>query len=155
MAIEAIQAQPEFPAQSEVRSSLSEQWRREIADRSPCSISDVFCLYIETKSYHWHMRSPHFRDYHGLLDEQAHSSFGMTDEIAERAGSWARPRFTPFGEIANGHRLADAQGVRSMRRRCFVSFIKTTSLEPSTCGSRMSSAIPIMMCHSGLLENWM
>ena len=86
MAIEAIQAQPEFPAQSEVRSSLSEQWRREIADRSPCSISDVFCLYIKTKSYHWHMRGPHFRDYHGLLDEQAHSSFGMTDEIAERAG---------------------------------------------------------------------
>ena len=72
MAIEAIQAQPEFPAQSEVRSSLSEQWRREIAVDLRALISDVFCLYIKTKSYHWHMRGPHFRDYHGLLDEQAH-----------------------------------------------------------------------------------
>jgi len=79
----------------------------------------------------------------------------MTDEIAERAGKLGEATVYSIGEIANGHRLADAQGVRSMRRRCFVSFIKTTSLEPSTCGSRMSSAIPIMMCHSGLLENWM
>jgi hypothetical protein len=53
MAIEAIQAQPILPAHSEVRISLSEQWRREIAGRSPYSISDVVCLYIKTKSYHW------------------------------------------------------------------------------------------------------
>ena len=110
MAIEAIQPRPIFPAQSEVRSSLSEQWRREIAVDLRALISDVFCLYIKTKSYHWHMRGPHFRDYHGLLDEQAHSSFGMTDEIAERAGKLGEATVYSIGEIANGHRLADNTG---------------------------------------------
>ena len=101
------------------------------------------------------MRGPHFRDYHGLLDEQAHSLFGMTDEIAERAGSLARPRFTPLARLRMDTDSPTTQGVRSMRRRCFLSFTKTTSVEPSTCGSRMISVIPIVMFHLSLLENWM
>ena len=32
-------------------------------------LADVFVLYLKTKSFHWHMRGRHFRDYHLLLDE--------------------------------------------------------------------------------------
>jgi hypothetical protein len=31
----------------------------------------IFCLYLKTKNFHWHMAGSHFRDYHLLLDEQA------------------------------------------------------------------------------------
>ena len=37
-------------------------------------LADVFTLYLKTKSFHWHIGGPHFRDYHLLLDEQAAKS---------------------------------------------------------------------------------
>jgi starvation-inducible DNA-binding protein len=30
-------------------------------------LADVFSVYIKTKTSHWHMNGPHFRDYHVLL----------------------------------------------------------------------------------------
>lgn len=39
-------------------------------------LADVFCLYVKTKNFHWHMSGRHFRDYHLLLDEQAEQIFG-------------------------------------------------------------------------------
>lgn len=47
-------------------------------------LADVFTLYFKTKSFHWHMSGPHFRDYHLLLDEQAEQLFAITDALAER-----------------------------------------------------------------------
>nr|WP_166154175.1 DNA starvation/stationary phase protection protein [Neochlamydia sp. AcF84]NGY94190.1 putative low temperature-induced protein [Neochlamydia sp. AcF84] len=47
-------------------------------------IADAFALYVKTKSYHWHMFGPHFRDYHLLMDEQAEQIFTMIDVLAER-----------------------------------------------------------------------
>ena len=47
-------------------------------------LADVFSLYVKTKSFHWHMSGPHFRDYHLLLDEQSEQIFDTTDDIAER-----------------------------------------------------------------------
>ena len=47
-------------------------------------LADMFTLYFKTKSFHWHMTGPHFRDYHLLLDEQAEQILAATDAIAER-----------------------------------------------------------------------
>jgi starvation-inducible DNA-binding protein len=47
-------------------------------------LADMFALYLKTKSFHWHISGPHFRDYHLLLDEQAEQIFATTDTIAER-----------------------------------------------------------------------
>jgi starvation-inducible DNA-binding protein len=47
-------------------------------------LADTFALYVKTKSFHWHVSGPHFRDYHELFDEQAAQILGMTDGIAER-----------------------------------------------------------------------
>ena len=47
-------------------------------------LADVFCLYLKTKNFHWHMSGPHFRDYHLLLDDHGDQIFAMTDDIAER-----------------------------------------------------------------------
>lgn len=47
-------------------------------------LADSLALYLKTKNFHWHVSGPHFRDYHGLLDEQAEQVFAATDVIAER-----------------------------------------------------------------------
>jgi starvation-inducible DNA-binding protein len=70
-------------------------------------LSDVFTLYLKTKSFHWHMSGPHFRDYHLLLDEQADQLFAMTDVIAERVRKVGGTTLRSVGHIARLQRLSD------------------------------------------------
>ncbi len=81
-----------------------------VAEISACLrplLADVFCLYMKTKNFHWHMSGRHFRDFHLLLDEQADQIFSMTDEIAERARKMGGPTLHSIGEITRYQRLAD------------------------------------------------
>lgn len=71
-------------------------------------LADVFALYVKTKTFHWHMSGPHFRDYHLLLDEQADQVFAMTDEIAERARKLGGSALRSIGDIARHQRLKDS-----------------------------------------------
>jgi starvation-inducible DNA-binding protein len=70
-------------------------------------LADVFALYLKTKNFHWHMRGPHFRDYHRLLDEQAGQIFAMTDVIAERARKLGATTLHSIGEITRHQRIED------------------------------------------------
>jgi starvation-inducible DNA-binding protein len=70
-------------------------------------LADVFCLYVKTKNFHWHMRGVHFRDYHLLLDEHADQIFAMSDEIAERARKVGGTTLRSIGDIARHQRLKD------------------------------------------------
>jgi starvation-inducible DNA-binding protein len=70
-------------------------------------LADIFVLYIKTKSFHWHMRGPHFRDYHLLLDEHADQLFGITDEVAERARKLGANTLRSIGDITRQQRLQD------------------------------------------------
>lgn len=76
-------------------------------------LADAFCLYMKTKNFHWHVRGPHFRDYHLLLDEQADQILAVTDEIAERARKLGGTTLRSIGDIARHQRLKDndAEGV--------------------------------------------
>lgn len=70
-------------------------------------LADAFTLYLKTKSFHWHMSGPHFRDYHRLLDEQAAQILEMTDAIAERARKLGGATLRSIGDIAAHQRLLD------------------------------------------------
>ena len=70
-------------------------------------LADVFCLYIKTKNFHWHMSGPHFRDYHLLLDDHADQLFGATDEIAERVRKLGGTTIRSIGHIARLQRITD------------------------------------------------
>jgi starvation-inducible DNA-binding protein len=70
-------------------------------------LADVFALYVKTKSFHWHMSGPYFRDYHLLLDEQAGEIFAMTDPIAERARKIGGTTLRSICDIAQHQRLLD------------------------------------------------
>ncbi len=70
-------------------------------------LADVFVLYLKTKNFHWHMRGPHFRDYHLLLDEHADQLFAFTDEIAERSRKLGGATLRSIGDIARHQRIKD------------------------------------------------
>ena len=78
-----------------------------ISDELRILLADVFALSLKTKSFHWHMRGPQFRDYHLLLDEQATQIFAMTDVIAERARKLGGTTLRSIGDIARYQRIED------------------------------------------------
>jgi starvation-inducible DNA-binding protein len=71
-------------------------------------LADAFALYLKTKNFHWHVRGPHFHDYHLLFDEQAGELLAMTDDLAERARKLGAATLRSIGDIARHQRLADS-----------------------------------------------
>jgi starvation-inducible DNA-binding protein len=88
-------------------SSLTPEAVNEISEALRQLLADIFCLYLKTKSFHWHMSGRHFRDYHLLFDEQAEQVFAMTDDVAERARKIGGTTLRSIGEIARRQRLHD------------------------------------------------
>lgn len=68
-------------------------------------LADVYALYMKTKNFHWHMRGPHFRDYHLLLDEHAAQIYAISD--AERARKIGATTVRSIGDISRSQRLKD------------------------------------------------
>ena len=86
---------------------LGDTAAREVAGVLNRLLADVFALYLKTKSFHWHVSGPHFRDYHLLFDEQADQLLAMTDPIAERVRKQGQLTIRSIGEIARTHRILD------------------------------------------------
>src|SRR5215467_8356347 len=87
--------------------ALSHEAVEDISEALRPLLADVFCLYMKTKNFHWHMRGNHFRDYHLLLDEHAEQIFAITDDIAERARKIGGTTIRSIGDIARNQRLKD------------------------------------------------
>jgi starvation-inducible DNA-binding protein len=64
------------------------------------------------------MSSPHFRDYHLLLDEHADQIFAMTDAIAERARKLDGDTLRSIGEVARHQWLLDNDQQSHSPRNC-------------------------------------
>jgi len=79
----------------------------EISESLNLLLADVFALYLKTKSFHWHISGPHFRDYHLLLDEQAAQIFAMSDDIAERTRKIGGVTLRSISDISRHQRLQD------------------------------------------------
>lgn len=91
----------------ETRTDLTRSATKDIAGAMNAILADVFTLYLKTKSFHWHMSGPHFRDYHLLLDEQADQLFAMTDPIAERVRKIGGLTLRSIGHISRTQRVLD------------------------------------------------
>src|SRR3954452_24087184 len=100
---------PEAPSARELRTptDLAADAVEALSDALRHLLADVFALYMKTKSFHWHMSGPQFRDYHLLLDEHAEQIFAMTDDIAERARKIGAATLRSIGDISRNQRLED------------------------------------------------
>jgi starvation-inducible DNA-binding protein len=118
-------------------------------------LADAFVLYLKTKNFHWHVRGPHFRDYHLLLDEQAEQIFGITDDIAERARKLGGATLRSIGDIVRHQRLADnneadisaSEMLSALRddNRAFTGFLREAH---EVCDAHRDVAT------ASLIENW-
>lgn len=70
-------------------------------------LADAFALYLKTKSFHWHVSGPHFRDYHLLFDEQATQILGVTDILAERVRKIGGTTLRSIGHISRLQEMRD------------------------------------------------
>jgi starvation-inducible DNA-binding protein len=86
---------------------LTRSATKDITGAMNAILADVFALYLKTKTFHWHMSGPHFRDYHLLLDEHSDQLFAMTDPIAERIRKVGGPTLKSIGHISRTQRVAD------------------------------------------------
>lgn len=87
--------------------ALSNEAVTEISAALRQLLADVFCLYMKTKNFHWHMTGSHFRDYHLLLDDRAAQVFAMTDALAERGRKIGGSTLRSVGECSRRQRLRD------------------------------------------------
>src|SRR5262249_8904351 len=71
------------------------------------AVADMFALYMKTKTFHWHMSGPHFRDYHLLLDDQGEQIFATTDAIAERVRKIGGTTLRSISHIGRLQRVLD------------------------------------------------
>jgi starvation-inducible DNA-binding protein len=118
-------------------------------------LADVFCLYLKTKNFHWHITGRHFRDYHLLLDERAGQIFAMTDDIAERARKLGVTALRSVGDIARHQRLgnSDRDNVSPLEmltellsdKRQLTAFLRSAH---DLCGRHNDVAT------TSLIENW-
>jgi starvation-inducible DNA-binding protein len=100
-------------------------------------LADVFALYLKTKSFHWHMSGPHFRDYHLLLDDHGDQIFAMTDDIAERARKIGGTTIRSIGHIARLQRISDNDAEYVTAPDMLASYTKTK--RPSFCACAPST----------------
>lgn len=70
-------------------------------------IADSIALYVKTKSFHWHVSGPHFRDYHLLFDEQAEAILESVDILAERLRKIGGGTIRSIGHIATLQTIGD------------------------------------------------
>lgn len=70
-------------------------------------LADHFALYTKTKSFHWHITGPRFRDLHLLFDDQATEIRTQIDVIGERVRKQGGKTLTSTGAIAKHTQIKD------------------------------------------------
>ena len=75
------------------------------------ALADTLALYLKTKSFHWHIAGPRFRDLHLLFDEQAAQLLGTVDDIGERVRKNDEYTLTSIGSVAKHTRIEDQDDV--------------------------------------------
>ena len=95
------------PAKFTIPTDLKREGVAQIVESLTLLLADVFALYLKTKSFHWHISGPHFRDYHLLLDEHAAQIFAMSDDIAERTRKIGGTTVRSISDVSQHQRLRD------------------------------------------------
>ncbi|MBA4789300.1 MAG: DNA starvation/stationary phase protection protein [Rhizobiales bacterium] len=87
------------PAALATPSDLDEDKIAKVGEAVNRLLADTFVLHLKTKNCHWHVRGPHFRDYHLLLDEQAADIALAIDPLAERVRKLGRETVHSYAEV--------------------------------------------------------
>lgn len=67
-----------------MKSGMTEQGRKKIADELNHYLADSYCVYLKTQNFHWNVKGPHFYALHLLFEKHYEELANAADEIAER-----------------------------------------------------------------------
>lgn len=137
------------------RTDLPARGIDEIAPSLNRLLADLFALYVKTKSFHWHVSGPHFRDHHLMLDEQATQILGATDLLAERVRKIGRPTLRSIGQIARLQRVAD----NDAETLAAADMLRELMIDNAGLAARLREAHALCDQHgdiatASLIENW-
>jgi starvation-inducible DNA-binding protein len=82
-----------------MKSGMTEQGRKKIADELNHYLADSYSVYLKTQNFHWNVKGPHFYALHLLFEKQYEELADAADEIAERIaalGFYAHASFSAF-----------------------------------------------------------
>ena len=80
---------------------------RNIAAALTTVLADMFALYLKTRNFDCRDSGPHFRDYHGFLDEQSEQIFTTFDALADRARKVGGTTLRSVGHIQQLQHVLD------------------------------------------------
>jgi starvation-inducible DNA-binding protein len=86
---------------------LSADALRDVSAALTMLLADMFAVYLKTRSFHWHISGPHFRDYHVLLGEQSSQILGATDAVAKRVRKIGGTTIHSVSHISRLQRIPD------------------------------------------------
>jgi starvation-inducible DNA-binding protein len=118
-------------------------------------LADVFALYLKTKNFHWHMRGPHSRDYHLLLDEQSVQVLNVADPLAERVRKLGGKTLHSIGHIARLQSIIDSDA-EDIDPQAMLSELREDNLRLESAMRRAHKMCNDShdMATTGLLETW-
>lgn len=97
-----------------VRTGLSEETRRSVAEALSRLLTSTYLLMAKTHLFHWNVRGPQFHAIHVMTEEQYTDLFEATDDLAERIRALGHPApvdvegFLKGGLVGLGRDLPDA-----------------------------------------------
>jgi starvation-inducible DNA-binding protein len=143
------------PEQLRTPADLDKEATASLAGSLNTTLADSFALYLKTKSLHWHVSGPHFRDYHLLFDEQASQILQSTDAIAERVRKIGNTTLRSISDIARRQTLpdndtdfVDAHDMLAELRKDNLHLIESLRAAKSVVDAAQENAT------SGLIDTW-
>jgi starvation-inducible DNA-binding protein len=86
-----------------MKTGMTEEGRKKIADGLKVFLANTYALYLGTQNAHWNYEGPHFYSLHILFEKQYEELAEAVDEIAERIralGFFAPASFASFQELS-------------------------------------------------------
>jgi len=80
--------------------------RQELTSSINAMLADFLTLYVKTKSCHWHVSGPNFREHHAMFDEHAGQLHAAVDPLAERVRKLGGSTIASIGDAVRRQRLS-------------------------------------------------
>ncbi len=94
-----------------VNIGLSQELRKDVAQRLNKLLSDEYALYIKTQKFHWNVVGPNFGPLHKLFNKQYDQLALVVDEVAERVRALGFLAFGSLAEFIENTTISEDPGV--------------------------------------------
>ncbi len=96
---------------AKVKTGISEEGKREIAQGLSRLLADTYLLYLRTHNFHWNVTGPLFQTLHFMFEQQYTELAVAVDRIAERIRTLGYPAPGTYAEFTRLSSIEEVLGV--------------------------------------------